>query len=64
MLLLRGFSVYGEKWSLVGIFFLPGRSKQSIEKRWQVKHSLIICYSDVFSYTVISVMIDGVVLAV
>lgn len=46
-LLLRGFAVYGEKWALIGIFFLPGRSKNSIERRWQVKHHtcLFVCVS-------------------
>jgi len=34
--LLRGFQIYGEKWPMISIFFLPHRSKKDIKARWSI----------------------------
>ena len=31
--LLRGYQVYGEKWSLVSLFFLPHRQRKELRQR-------------------------------
>ena len=33
LLLLRGFGVHGEKWSLISMFFLPQRNRKEIRTR-------------------------------
>jgi hypothetical protein len=33
--LLRGFQTYGERWSLIRIFFTPNRKRHLIKSRWQ-----------------------------
>jgi hypothetical protein len=32
--LLRGFQIYGEKWPMISIFFLPHRNRKEIKLRW------------------------------
>eukprot|EP01035_Chromulina_nebulosa_P027310 gene27310-35890_t len=32
--LLRGFQTFGDKWTLVGVFFLPHRKKKELKYRW------------------------------
>lgn len=31
--LLRGFQTFGDKWTLVGVFFLPHRKKKELKYR-------------------------------
>jgi hypothetical protein len=40
--LLRGYQVYGEKWPMINVFFLPHRQRKEIRSRWSslVKESL------------------------
>ena len=36
LLLLRGFGVHGEKWSLISMFFLPQRNRKEIRARFRI----------------------------
>lgn len=42
ILLLRGFGVHGEKWSLISMFFLPQRNRKEIRNRFLPASAVII----------------------